>query len=99
MSLAPPVPQHLQALAVANERRLAAVAVKNELAADDITLAEALDDPRSGSLTIVALLGAQHRWGGVRAGKLLAGLRIHERKRVRDLTMRQRGVIVRAVGR
>jgi hypothetical protein len=96
MSIAPPPPQHLQALQLANRSRMAGSAVKRELDQGEITIAEALEDPRAGSVKIVELLAAQYRWGAWRARRLLADEMISEHKRVRELTARQRGAIARA---
>lgn len=97
------VPQHLKALRTANRVRLGAAALKRALAAGEITLGEALDDPRAVSLELLALLMAQRRWGIQRARRTVRGaslrepvLHIPENKRVGDMTTRQKARIEEA---
>ena len=85
------------ALQRANQERLAAAAVKAELAAGDISFEAALADPRAGSATVLGMLTAQHRWGRARALAALEGTFIPDGKRIRDLTDRQRDTLVLAV--
>lgn len=92
------VPQHMTALARANEVRLAAAAVKRQVAAGTLTIGEALEHPDAGSLVVMDLLVAQHRWGGSKAARLMAEARISQVRRVRELTARQRGEISERVG-
>lgn len=87
------VPPHMMALATANAVRLAGAAVKREVRRGHLTVTQALSDPRSDCLEIMALLMAQPRWGVERAGRLLRVELIPETKRVRDLTARQRRVL------
>lgn len=89
-------PQHMVALRRANEIRLAGCVLKREIAAGDLTAVEALDDPRAAPLPIFDVFMAQRRWGRDRTLKLFARLVLPESKRVRDLTDRQRRVIVEA---
>lgn len=93
-------PQHMDALATANRVRLEACDVKREVRAGQITVADALTDPRAGALTIGALLCAQNRWGHTRMRRLLAsalGGWLLEERRVRDLTDRQRRALTDAM--
>lgn len=89
----PERPQHLKALDLANETRMAAVAIKRDLKAGRLTIAQALHDPRADCLTVLDLLMAQRRWGRQRAVKTLVPQFISETKRVRDLTDRQRRLL------
>lgn len=100
------VPRHMRHLAIANETRFAISAVKREIAASRLTIAEALDDPRAQRLTIFDLFKAQRRWGPRTTRRALEdiGCRLGcpplpELKRVRDLTDRQRRAIAEFHGR
>lgn len=94
------VTQQQVALGLANHARLAMSEVRRELRAGELALAPALFDERAGPLTIHTLLASQRRWGNIRSTRLLAGLDppIRETKLVRDLTTRQRVIIIEAVG-
>jgi hypothetical protein len=93
MTSAPP--QYMQALQTANQRRLGFAALKRELHRREITLAEALDDPRAlGKLTIYQVLSAQLRWGRTRTLRFLRHVAIPEMRRIEDLTDRQRTLIL-----
>lgn len=89
--------QRMGALERANTVRLDGAAIRADIA-HGMPVAEALDDPRSGSLTILRLLMAQHRWGRDRAVRLLSRCAIPENKRVRDMTDRQRRIVAEALG-
>lgn len=92
--------QVMSALALANRARLAAADVKAEIRTGRLSVAAALEDERSGPLTLLELLTAQHRWGRDRVMRLLKAMaaaypagRLSESKRVRELTARQRRLI------
>lgn len=92
--------QPTRALACANEARLAAAGLRQRVASGEMTLAEAIDHPDAASLTITRLLEAQPHWGKVRAKACLADLTaerepISPLRRVRDLSLRQRALVVR----
>lgn len=90
--------QPLRALEVANRVRLRHVALRRELGAGEITLAEALADPRAeGNLTLERLLTGQRRWGPARARTMLARLGIFGSLRVDQLTARQRDRLLERV--
>jgi hypothetical protein len=102
------MPQHLEALEKAQRIRLAIAALKRDVAAGRLTVAEALEDPRSrGRFPISDLLMAQPRWGRARARRALleascaggALLLIPEAKRVDELTPGQRERIVAVLAR
>lgn len=92
-------PQHMVALAKANEVRLAAAALKREIKNGELPIAAALEDERAQPLQIGDLLAAQHKWGSVRTRWLLEPLYIAEHRRVRDLTERQRQLLITELGR
>lgn len=85
--------QRLDAIAKANVVRLAGVDVKREIAAGVLSVGDALLDPRATSVTLFDLLRAQWRWGPDRSRRTLGRLDLHPRKRVGDLTDRQRELI------
>lgn len=94
-------PQPMRALRYANEIRMAQVQLKRGLAADAITLQEALDRPEAQRMAIGRLLGAQRRWGRVRVHKTVSALfpehATAENKTVESLTDRQREALLAAV--
>ncbi len=87
------IPQHLKALALANEIRLAQAELKGEVRRGELSLADALEDPRAQRLRVEALLMAQWRWGVARARRALLRAGIVERRTVAELTPRQRRVL------
>ena len=98
MTLVEAEPQHMRALRIANERRAAVRQLRRDVAAGKTPIAAAIvDDRRSAYLTLAELLGAQRQWGPLRVAKCCAALEISEGRLVRDLTDRQRAVIVAAV--
>lgn len=94
------MPQNMQALAKANERRLGGARFRREVGELDSVeglkrLAEALDEDMSealGSLTLEGFLSAAHRMGRHRAERFAraAGLIRRSNTRMRDLTQRER---------
>jgi hypothetical protein len=87
-----PSPQHLRALARANEIRLARAALKRHIAEGRRTVAEVIrGNPwEAESMTVADLLMSQRRWGSTRCRKVLAAVQISEAKTVGTLTERQR---------
>jgi len=85
--------QHMDALARANAIRFGIAAVKREVKAGTLTVADALLDERAQPMKLGALLLAQWRWGPDRVRLLCGHMLISEVRRVRDLTTRQRGEI------
>lgn len=93
----------MQALRKANRVRFGMGEVKRSIFIGEMTVAEALDDQRAGSLSVNDLLAAQRRWGVVRVERAL--WRLGERlagpcsppfngfKRVRELTSRERSAV------
>jgi hypothetical protein len=87
-----PAPQHMRALARANEVRLARAELKRRIAHGEVTVAEVvLAAPwEAESMTISDLLMSQRRWGSTRCRKLLQGIPMSENKTVGSMTERQR---------
>lgn len=87
-------PSHaLAALRRANEVRLEHAAVGREMRAGELTIGEALEDPRAQRMFLGQLVIAKPRWGGARMRKLLKaalGMGSAEQWRVERLTERQR---------
>ena len=85
-------PQHMQALARANEVRLARAELKRRVAVGDITAAEViLTSPwEAETMTVSDLLLSQRRWGHTRCRKLLGQVPMSEFKTIGTMTERQR---------
>jgi hypothetical protein len=91
--------QCMEALARANEVRLARAALKREIGAGNRQVAEVvLHVPwQAHSMTLSELLCSQRRWGRARSRKLLASTGLNEAKRLGTLTARQQGILVHAL--
>jgi hypothetical protein len=87
-----PAPQHLRALARANEVRLARAELKRRVADGEISAAHViLECPwEAASMTVSDLLTSQRRWGTTRCRKLLSTIPMSENKAVGSMTERQR---------
>jgi len=94
-----PQPQHLRALARANEVRLARADLKRRVADGEITVAALiLDPPREAvSMRVMDLLMWQRRWGLMRCRKLLQRIPMSETKTVDLMTDRQRRALANAL--
>ena len=92
-----PAPQHLRALARANEVRLARAELKRQVAEGEISAAQViLECPwEAASMTVSDLLTSQRRWGSTRCRKLLASIPMSENKTVGSMTERQRHALGR----
>lgn len=92
-------PQHMQALARANEVRLARAALKREIGAGrrDV-IAIVRECPwEAESMTLAELLSSQRRWGKARSRKLIVQAGLSETKRLGTLTERQRRILAAAL--
>jgi hypothetical protein len=98
-TLAPALPQHMEALAHANRVRLARAALKRSVAADQVGAAEIVRDCpwEVESMTVGELLRSQRRWGRTRVRKFLFTLALNENRELGRLTERQRLVLARAL--
>jgi hypothetical protein len=87
-----PAPQHLRALARANEVRLARAELKRQVADGEISAAHViLECPwEAASMTVADLLTSQRRWGTTRCRKVLQSVPMSENKTVGSMTERQR---------
>ena len=94
-------PQHLRALARANEVRLARAELKRRVLDGETTAAEViLDAPwEAVTMTVADLLMSQRRWGRKRCRKLLEGIPMSETRTVGSMTDRQRLAVACALGR
>jgi hypothetical protein len=86
----------MSALAIANEVRLARYAVKRFVARGETTIGEALGDPCCQTMPVFDLLIEQRQWGRDRTVNVLGALAISEKRRIGELTDRQRSLLVRA---
>ena len=91
--------QCMEALARANEVRLARAALKREISAGHRSITEVImESPwEVESMSLGELLCAQRRWGRARSRKLLSSTSLSEGKRVGTLTERQRRILVAAL--
>jgi hypothetical protein len=91
--------QCMQALARANQVRLARAALKRDISAGCRGVAEVvLESPwEANSMSLSELLCSQRRWGRARSRKLLSSIALSEGKRVGTLTERQRRILVTAL--
>jgi hypothetical protein len=76
-------------LALANHARLDAAAVKRDIRTGRLTVQEALDDPRAGSVSALGLLRAMPMVGSTRARGMLRRAQVGENRKVRDMTGRE----------
>jgi hypothetical protein len=85
-------PQHMRALARANEVRLARAELKRRIAHGELSVADVvMTSPwEAESMTISDLLTSQRRWGTTRCRKLLQCIPMSENKTVGSMTERQR---------
>ena len=90
-------PQHMQALAHANQIRLARAALKRSIKAGSATAADVVRDCPSevDTMTVSELLGSQRRWGRTRVRKFLIPLAVNENRELGRLTIRQREELAR----
>jgi hypothetical protein len=95
----PRAPQHLEALARANQVRLARAALKRAIARGELAVADVVDDvpAEAETMTVFDLLASQRRWGDTRCKRLLRTIPISETKAVGTLTDRQRDALVAAL--
>ncbi len=91
--------QCMEALARANEVRLARAALKREISAGRRSVTEVImDSPwEAESMSLSELLCSQCRWGRARSRKLLASAALGEGKKVGSLTERQRRILTGAL--
>jgi hypothetical protein len=91
--------QCMQALARANQVRLARAALKRDIGAGRRSVIDTvIECPwEVESMTLSELLRSQRRWGRARARKLLTSIGLGEGKRLGSLTERQVGILVRAL--
>ena len=86
------LPQHMQALNIANSTRIARCDLKRQIRAGVKSAADVLTTPPPEAMTmsVLELLQAQHRWGRTRALRLLRAAAMSETRRIGELTERQR---------
>ena len=92
-------PQCMQALARANEVRLARARLKRAVGAGERSTIEVVSDVpwEAQTMPIGELLCSQRRWGRARSRKLLMGIHLSEAKPLGSLTPRQRRLLVGAL--
>ena len=92
-------PQHMQALARANEVRLARARMKREIASGERAVLDVVRNCpwEAESMTVSELLSAQRRWGRARSRKLIVSIGLTETKRMGSFTQRQRDLLADAL--
>jgi hypothetical protein len=87
-----PAPQHMRALARANEVRLARADLKRRVSQGNVCTADViLECPMEAeSMTVADLLASQRRWGATRCRKFLQAVAMSETKTIGSMTHRQR---------
>lgn len=90
-----PGPQHLKALARANEVRLARAELKRRVSDGEISAAQViLESPwEVETMTVADLLMSQRRWGHTRCRRFLQSVPMSENKTIGTMTDRQRGAL------
>ncbi len=90
----------MQALEESRRARQAQLALRLDVEQRNITIEQALVDPRvSGGLVLCKLLSWQRQWGNTRVERLCEEVGISTHKLVRDMTDRQRAVIAEGLKR
>jgi len=94
-----PGPQHLRALARANEVRLARAELKRRVLDQEVSVAEIVLEPppEAETMTVADLLMSQKRWGDTRCRKFLGAIPMSEAKTVGAMTQRQRLAVAEAL--
>ena len=85
-------PQHMRALARANEVRLARAELKRRVAMEQVEVGEVIITCpwEAHSMAVADLLMSQRRWGQTRCRRFLAQIPMSEKKTVGSMTDRQR---------
>jgi len=85
-------PQHMRALARANEVRLARAELKRRVAMEQVEVGEVIITCpwEAHSMAVADLLMSQRRWGQTRCRRFLAQIPMSEKKTVGSMTERQR---------
>jgi hypothetical protein len=91
--------QCMEALARANQVRLARAALKRDISAGHRSVTVVITDSpwEAESMSLSELLCSQRRWGRARSRKLLASAALGEAKKIGSLTERQRRILVAAL--
>jgi hypothetical protein len=91
--------QCMEALARANQVRLARAALKRDIGAGRRSVTEVVTDSpwEAESMSLSELLCSQRRWGRARSRKLLASAALGEGKKIGSMTERQRRILVGAL--
>jgi predicted DNA binding protein len=89
----------MQALARANQVRLARAELKRQIGAGHRAVTDVISESpwEADSMSLSELLCSQRRWGRARSRKLLSSTALGEAKKVGSLTERQRRILVHAL--
>lgn len=94
-----PVPQHMTALAKANNVRFNRARLLRQLTAGEITVLDLLHEPAMATCTVYRMLATQWRWGPGRAIRALNSVHMSTSLTVGKLTDRQRRLLLEAIRR
>jgi hypothetical protein len=89
----------MEALARANQVRLARAALKRDIGAGRRSVCDVIAESpwEAESMSLSELLCSQRRWGRARSRKLLSAAAMGEGKKIGTLTERQRRILVGAL--
>lgn len=93
--------QHMEALEQANRVRLARAETKLKIRTGRLDVSDVVREVSWEMETIMVheLLRSQQRWGMTRSRRVLSKLAIHERKKLGNLTLRQREALAQELTR
>jgi hypothetical protein len=91
--------QHIRALQIANEVRLARSRMKKQICQGELSAAEVIDNcpGEVRTMTVAELLGSQRRWGGKRCRTFLKSIPMSETRKIGELTDRERGRLIQGL--
>jgi hypothetical protein len=88
--------QHMRALQVANEVRLARSRLKKDVGRGEVSAAEVIGACpwEARTMTVAELLDSQARWGGKRCRSFLGSISMSETRKIGELTERERNRLI-----
>lgn len=91
--------QHMRALQVANEVRLARSRLKKQVGQGVLSVVEVIGDcPQEvRTMTVAELLDSQRRWGGKRCRSFLTAISMSETRKLGELTPRERTRLIESL--
>lgn len=101
MPVAVQEPQHMQALAQANHKRIRRAEVKRDVGAGRVSVLDLLEDypPELDNMPVAEILRSINRWGTIKARGFLKTHHISESRTFSQLSERQRQMLREALER